>query len=247
MNSFYIAICQKNQNNTNYLASTIKKYFKDKNIDIKIDYFSECDTFLEASLTCNYSFSFIDIQIDNAHSIEIITGLKKANNLKTKFIFILDYSLFKVYMNYLHSFDYIIKPFSTKQVLYLLDVVNPWFKDFSSHHSTLVSFKTIAGYVQVPINSIIYIEYVNRKVRLVLDNEIYYISSTVKDINAKLVHFNFSHTHAAYIINLKRIKMFYNNNKVIMDNNHEIPVAQKRMKEFKKAYFKYVDSYGLLI
>jgi len=74
---------------------------------------------------------------------------------------------------------------------------------------------------------IYYFEYIDRKVKIQLAEKEYFIIATMKSVVEKMKIYDFVQCHQNYLVNLKHIKRikFYN---VFLDNNQNIPVAQKR-------------------
>ena len=59
------------------------------------------------------------------------------------------------------------------------------------------------------------------------------VTKKLKDINAILPQSSFFRTHSSYIVSLHKIKEFLKTEGyLIMESNHEIPVARQRKSEF---------------
>ena len=103
-----------------------------------------------------------------------------------------------------------------------------------------LTLNTVDGRRQVDTNSILYVEsernYCN--VHLICGTK-YVCRSTLTAFEQELTGFNFYRIHSAFIVNLEHVERIMENGTVLV-KNEMLPIAQKRSKNFKKAYMDYV-------
>lgn len=86
----------------------------------------------------------------------------------------------------------------------------------------------------ININDIIFVQSDGNYSAIYLkNNKKKVVTKKLKDINAILPQSSFFRTHSSYIVSLHKIKEFLKTEGyLIMESNHEIPVARQRKSEF---------------
>ena len=89
-------------------------------------------------------------------------------------------------------------------------------------------------------NTIVYVESV-RNYYLVHTSDLkeYTCRGTISDFEKMVANFDFFRTHAAYLVNLEYVDRIIENGHVLIQNK-DIPIAQRRIKEFKTAYMEHL-------
>lgn len=89
-------------------------------------------------------------------------------------------------------------------------------------------------------NTIVYVES-DRNYYLVhtSDSKEYTCRGTISDFEKMVANFDFFRTHAAYLVNLEYVDRIIKNGYVLIQNK-DIPIAQRRIKEFKTAYMEHL-------
>ena len=107
----------------------------------------------------------------------------------------------------------------------------------SDHQIRLV---TTEGIKSVDSNSILYVESERNycTVHLIYGTK-YFCRSTLTSFEKEIAGGDFFRIHAAFIVNLEHVERIMEDSTVLVQNQI-LPIAQKRAKEFKKAYMDYV-------
>lgn len=131
--------------------------------------------------------------------------------------------------------------------------INTFFDDlftifFSLEEKEYKNFNTTEGLINIAINDILYFEYIEKssefKNRIVLmhlkENKKYALKKKISLIYTELNHRNFIVPHKSFIVNLNSIKLI-KGDKIIMCDETNIPVSQKRSKDIKEIYYTYLN------
>ena len=99
---------------------------------------------------------------------------------------------------------------------------------------------TTTGEKNIDLNSILYVESDRNYYKVYLSNgKIYLCRGTLTSLEKKVNGYDFFRIHSAYIVNLEHIETVPCGG-MIRIGDTSLPVAQKRMQDFKKAYMEYV-------
>ena len=98
-----------------------------------------------------------------------------------------------------------------------------------------VEVLTDKGLKSITISKILYFEFVDRKVKIKTQNGVFYCNDTLKNIMKLVGTFDFHQPHKSFIVNLKHITEIKNYT-VTMNDGSQIPLSQKKSKEFRAIY-----------
>ena len=93
--------------------------------------------------------------------------------------------------------------------------------------------------IKINANSIMYVETVGHKTRIVCSDRIYHTSKLLDDWEPVLTHSSFYRIHKSYIINLDYI-LEYKRNEIKLTNNDIIPIAYRKQTLFRKYFYEYL-------
>lgn len=198
-----------------------------------------------------YDIVFLDIEMPKLTGIELGEKIRKKNN-KTVICFVTRFTNYALDGYSCHAYDYLVKPLSQ-------NIVDHFFDDFFNNYISIqasnissqnLSFQTIDGIVTLPLNEIISFEYIavsnihfNRVVELnTISKGKFLIKMNISKIFKDLDKTYFMVPHKSFIINMKNIFQL-KQNMIIMINQDEIPISQKRMSDVKQCYFHYLEQY----
>lgn len=99
---------------------------------------------------------------------------------------------------------------------------------------------TTDGIKMMDANSIAYVESTRNYISVhLIHGRTYTCRSTLTDFENEVVHFDFYRIHSGFLINLEHVEKLLDNGFVLVANK-SIPIAQRRMQDFKKAYMSYI-------
>lgn len=170
---------------------------------------------VDLNFTLKPDLLLIDIHMPNLNGINAYKECVKTNP-KAKCIFITAYDKFALEAFELNALDYIVKPFEKKRLYLALERANeiieretPIIKNDNSIHLKRLLVKFDGTLFVISLNSIIFIEKVNRKTYVHTKEQIYETYETLEAIKGNLDEHFFA-SHRSYIINLKHISQIKN-------------------------------------
>lgn len=103
-----------------------------------------------------------------------------------------------------------------------------------------LTLATTTGFKKIDVNSITYIESKRNyySVHLIQGRE-YLCRGTLTEFEREVEKFDFYRIHSAYLVNFDHVEKMLENGFVLVSNN-SLPIAQRRMQAFKKAYMSFI-------
>lgn len=99
---------------------------------------------------------------------------------------------------------------------------------------------TTDGIKMIDVKSIAYVESTRNYISVhLIHGRCYTSRSTLTDFENEVARFDFFRVHSGFLINLEHVEKLLNHGYVLVANE-SIPIAQRRMKDFKKAYMSYI-------
>jgi DNA-binding LytR/AlgR family response regulator len=195
---------------------------------------SSCSNAIEAFNYINnhkIDLVFLDINMPEISGI----SFAKSINKDVKIIFTTAYRDFAVEGFELQAVDYLMKPISFDR---LLKAVNNYFDIYSNNKSVektdtnkndFMFVRSERRMVKIDFESIIYIESYSDYIKIHLVNETVVTRETISAIEAKLPNKKFLRIHRSYIIALKHISSF--TNEEITVNNIALTISRSYKKD----------------
>ncbi|WP_299220482.1 LytTR family DNA-binding domain-containing protein [uncultured Aquimarina sp.] len=195
----------------------------------RIEVIATCNNALEAFNRINsqkVDLIFLDINMPEISGI----SFAKSINKEIKIIFTTAYREYAIDGFDLHAVDYLLKPISFER---LLNAVNNYFE---IHHKVLpvkaeeikpndfIFVRSDRRMKKVDFSEIIYVESYNDYLKIHCDNSTIVTRETISNIEAKLPVQQFMRTHRSFIISIKKIDSFSNEELVL--NNKSIPISR---------------------
>ncbi|MBQ4804747.1 response regulator transcription factor [Aquimarina sp. MMG015] len=188
-----------------------------------------CNSALEAFNHINskqVDLIFLDINMPEISGI----SFAKSINKEIKIIFTTAYREYAIEGFDLHAVDYLLKPISFER---LLNAVNNYFETHHKVSLTKTPETVVNDFIfvrsdrrmkKIDFSEIIYIESYNDYLKIHCDNATIVTRETISNIEAKLPVKQFMRTHRSFIISIKKIDSFSNEELVL--NNKSIPISR---------------------
>ncbi|ULC60940.1 LytTR family DNA-binding domain-containing protein [Flaviramulus sp. BrNp1-15] len=203
---------------------------KIKNINVV----ASCSNALEAFNcinTYNIDLVFLDINMPEISGI----SFAKSINKDIKIIFTTAYREYAVEGFELKAVDYLLKPIAFER---LLKAVNTYFETL--HHyekntetntevNDFIFVRSDRKMIKIDFDSIIYIESLSDYLKIHLEDKTIITRETISAIEAKLPNKKFLRIHRSFIISLKHISSFTNDEITI--NNKSLSISRSYKKE----------------
>ncbi len=184
-------------------------------------------------------FIFLDVNLDDGEGFSI---LNQFPNPKFKVIFITSYSKYAVEAFKFSALDFILKPFSPKDIITAMNKVimnqnqenqkeklNTFIHNYNSQNKKIVLSDAENLHV-ISIENIIYASSENSYTIFKLKNkEEIVVSKSLKSFDEKLASFHFIRIHQRYLVNLDFIEKFHKKNEeILLSNGHTLPVSKTK-------------------
>ena len=103
-----------------------------------------------------------------------------------------------------------------------------------------VTLNTISGSVVTDLSKVLYFESDrNYYIAHLTDGKTYICRGTLSVLENQLALFDFYRIHSAYLVNLEHVYTVEENTYLILDNRIKLPIAQRRLSDFKNAFSSY--------
>ena len=237
-----ILICDDTQSDLDVTYKYVTEYYKKKNINVKIDCFTDCNivlnllNFIEDN---QYDLYFLDVVMQHNGIYVASEIIKKVPN--ASIIFTTTSKEFAIDAFKVQAFDYILKPLDKTEFYDSIDRImkklnikkNTW--SFKTNDLTLIS---------INLEDIRYIESTNRRIDVHLCNDEIITSTTIRTKFLETIPFNLTENsfllcHNSFIVNMNKIKGI-KDVEFIMDNGEIVPISKRMLKEVKEQYINYL-------
>jgi len=228
-----IAVCESDESFRNKLDGLLLDYFSVRNINYAIDFYENGDSLLKADLKKYHAFC-LEIKKDS-------DGLDTAKILRMRgfrgdIVFITDqlelaYRAFEV-----NALRYILKPVDVDILYATMDLI---VKRKQERQSQLIILNRGQSYLQIPYETIIYFETIDRKLCAHTTKKDYVVDNKITDLDLLLSDKNFFRVHKSYLVNLAYVQE-YDQTTVTMLNGDIVYISRLKVKLFKEKFSKYL-------
>ena len=236
-----IGICDDQRLIVDQLEKIVNDYLDELQIIFSIKKLFSADELKNEMIFNKFDCLFLDIDLGDDNGVAIAQQIREDCNDQMTIIFVTGDSTYQNKVLSLHTFDYILKPFKQEDILKTLADYLKWNKDKIDKKNT-VNLKTNNGDETIFEDDIIYVEYTNRKTIVHTITNCCEVKISIKAFYELLSYEKFVIPHNAFIINVEKVKSFKSSIfNIVMISDKDIPISQKRLKEFKLKYHNYVN------
>ncbi|OUQ25941.1 LytTR family DNA-binding domain-containing protein [Massilimicrobiota sp. An134] len=226
-----IAICDDDISTCSDLDLLLMDYGKENNHEFSIDIFYD-EKRLYQMLTegKKYEILFLDIELNNEHTgIDIGNYIRdELKNEEMKIVFISSKESYAMSLFEIRPTHFLIKPLVRNQIYKLMEkILSIFFRD------DYFSFKIRGHIYKLKMSDILYFEGSNRKVKIVLRNEIIEFYSSLQEVFEQVKDRKFYFVHKSYLINYEKVIVFKYDELIMLNGNH-IPISQAKRKYIRE-------------
>ncbi len=163
-----------------------------------------------------------------------------------RIVFITAYERYALEGFKVDALDYLMKPVSYGEFVESANKAMKWADlrrraDENDNRRKYMIVKSEYKLVQIPMESIIYVEGLKDYIKIYLDNEASPVMTlmNMKTVESYLPAADFMRVHRSYIVNIKKIKVIERNHIII--GGRSIPVSES----YRKAFGEYIEAYML--
>lgn len=228
---YKIAVCDDEE----AVSEQVKNLIAEWNPAVDVVCFSSGEALLENYQS--YEAVFLDIDMAGMNGIETGKAIRRLDK-DTKIVYLTAYRDYVSGAFGVHAFQYLLKPVNKKAIWNVLEEIFRYMK--SAEKKIILDFHTVDGALCLPVESIYFFEYENRKIRIVTDKEQYYMADKIGNVAKRMTEFGFSMPHQSFVVNMFHVKNV-KNQQIFLDNGMEIPLSQKKQKIWKQELMGYLS------
>ena len=235
MRMYYVAICDSQKEEVQYLKRLIKSNVCEKEI-IFYEYFSGEALISDLENRKTYDLLILDSQLED------MDGNETARAFRKRF----PSTLLVFYSGGYHptpeSFEvlpyrYLLKSYTEERMKKEMDAIGKQMKQ--NYLSSYVVGKKDNSYVKVKLKDIWYIELARRKsvyhCNLDKNEEMYTSAVKLEELYERLKDSDFVYAHNSYLVNLQHVAMA-GRKELELDNGMKLTVARSKAKEFQRLF-----------
>lgn len=227
-----IAICDDEEIYRIELKSCLNKLLIDTDYDINT--FSDGRILLNRFEECPFDIVFLDIEMPEIDGITLARKLRSASD-SVFIVFLTSHIEYALEGYEVNALRYLTKPADPNKVKEIIRYVQD--KQNNAHQ---IIIKSEGEDILIDINNIIYMESMDKNVRIVTSKEEYITRYNISDYEEQLKNFGFFRIHRGYLISLNKVKRIVKND-VVMDNEITLPISRNNVKTLKDTLYAYVE------
>lgn len=234
-----IAICDDDKEVIDQIKERISKYSTAHSVEFDVHSFRCGEKLLETDM--NYDLIFLDIEMSGIDGLKTAQAIRQIDR-RSRIVYVTSHSEFALRSYSVHPFDFVLKPFEDERIDNVLDELMRYLAE-NSEKDVVIQLKGEDGPLLLTLKNIYVFEYTgNRRITAYTKSETYRIRGSLSDVFALINSESFVSPHKSFIINMEHIDKL-NNFTLYTTNGLEIPVAQKKLKEFHNEFSRFIKHY----
>lgn len=204
------------------------------NVDYDIDTFSGGSSLYEAFLKEPFDLVFLDIEMPGIDGITLAKRLRAISE-NVHIVFLTSHIEYALEGYEVNALRYLVKPVDMNKLGEVLKYVQD-----KKNNSRQIMIREDGEDIVIDISDIIYMESMDKNVRIVTSKREYVTRYNISDYEEELKNSGFLRIHRGYLISLSKVKKIVKND-VVMDGDISLPVSRSNIKTLKDALYAYVE------
>lgn len=228
---FHVLICDDELTICREIEQTLMDYAPKCQEEIEVIIFLNGEELLEYMCSGgDADLLFLDIALPGGNGAQIGAKIRdELHNEKLQIIFISAYEQYAMQLFQIRPFDFLIKPVAGEKIIWIFE---KYVRIYGSN-TQYFEYKTGGSREKIPLSEIFYFMCEGRKIIIITDKGKISFYGRMKDIHDSLAAKDFWSVHMSFIINIKYVKRF-RENEIIMCDGSEIPISYAYKKEVKE-------------
>ncbi len=233
-----LAFCDDEKYFREELCRRLSKFAKEYGYDFTYYEYGDGYELLESEVA--FDLIFMDYRMKNINGIDTVSKLRK-RNIKTKVIFVSNYSEVVYDSLKVETFRFLVKPIDENE---LYEAISAFIKSYESEHYKI--FKDVENDRMCRVNEseIIYAEADNVYAKIRTSDNCYRYNKTLSSFENSIKSDCFFRTHRAFLVNFDYIESF-SDSQIYFVNGERALITKTKFKGFKNAYFNYLKRKNL--
>ena len=204
------------------------------NAEYDIDTFSGGSSLYEAFLKNPFDLVFLDIEMPGIDGITLAKRLRAVSE-NVQIVFLTSHIEYALEGYEVNALRYLVKPVDMNKLSEVLKYIQD-----KKNNSRQIMIKHEGEDIVIDISDIIYMESMDKNVRIVTSKSEYITRYNISDYEEELKNSGFLRIHRGYLISLSKVKKIVKND-VVMDGDISLPVSRSNIKTLKDALYAYVE------
>ena len=204
------------------------------NAEYNIDTFSGGSSLYEAFLKNPFDLVFLDIEMPGIDGITLAKRLRAVSE-NVQIVFLTSHIEYALEGYEVNALRYLVKPVDMNKLSEVLKYIQD-----KKNNSRQIMIKQEGEDIVIDISDIIYMESMDKNVRIVTSKSEYITRYNISDYEEELKNNGFLRIHRGYLISLSKVKKIVKND-VVMDRDISLPVSRSNIKALKDALYAYVE------
>ena len=204
------------------------------NAEYDIDTFSGGSSLYEAFLKNPFDLVFLDIEMPGIDGITLAKRLRAVSE-NVQIVFLTSHIEYALEGYEVNALRYLVKPVDMNKLSEVLKYIQD-----KKNNSRQIMIKQEGEDIVIDISDIIYMESMDKNVRIVTSKSEYITRYNISDYEEELKNSGFLRIHRGYLISLSKVKKIVKND-VVMDGDSSLPVSRSNIKTLKDALYAYVE------
>lgn len=204
------------------------------NAEYDIDTFSGGSSLYEAFLKNPFDLVFLDIEMPGIDGITLAKRLRAVSE-NVQIVFLTSHIEYALEGYEVNALRYLVKPVDMNKLSEVLKYIQD-----KKNNSRQIMIKQEGEDIVIDLSDIIYMESMDKNVRIVTSKSEYITRYNISDYEEELKNSGFLRIHRGYLISLSKVKKIVKND-VVMDGDISLPVSRSNIKTLKDALYAYVE------
>lgn len=227
-----IAVCDDEELFRIEFKSVLDKVLVNSEYDI--DTFSGGSSLYEAFLKNPFDLVFLDIEMPGIDGITLAKRLRAVSE-NVNIVFLTSHIEYALEGYEVNALRYLVKPVDINKLGEVLKYIQD-----KKNNSRQIMVKQEGEDIVIDLSDVIYIESMDKNVRIVTSKKEYITRYNISDYEEELKNNGFFRIHRSYLISLSKVKKIVKND-VVMDGDISLPVSRSNVKALKEALYSYVE------
>ena len=204
------------------------------NSEYDIDTFSGGSSLYEAFIKEPFDLVFLDIEMPGIDGITLAKRLRAVSE-NVNIVFLTSHIEYALEGYEVNALRYLVKPVDINKLGEVLKYIQD-----KKNNSRQIMVKQEGEDIVIDLSDVIYIESMDKNVRIVTSKKEYITRYNISDYEEELKNNGFFRIHRSYLISLSKVKKIVKND-VVMDGDISLPVSRSNVKALKEALYSYVE------
>jgi DNA-binding LytR/AlgR family response regulator len=227
-----IAICEDEIFQQRNIDALLKKWAVNSHQEIDVSIFDSAEALLMLWGDVIFDILILDIEMKRMNGMELARTIRRLDE-NVIIIFVTGHASYSLEGYDVNPLHYLVKPLQEQKLFNALDKANAIYKLKGSENFVI---QTEDGLRKVFLNTVYYIAMYSHNAEVYTADGTYNTRITIKELSQALPT-HFIACHRSYIINMFKVNCIFND-RVVMEDNTEIPVSRGRIKHVREFFIQ---------